>query len=306
MFTSQQKSGSRLLYYTIQAFLRQNPTKCAKSFRHTSTVRSDQPPDIIVVGAGIAGVCTSIAAAEQGAKVLLLDDAHGGGASALSGGVVYAGGGTKQQREAGYGHDTPDNMFAYLKAETGDAVDETTLKRFCDESVERLEWMEKHGARFEASLCPYKTSYPTSRHYLYFSGNEKAHPFNKLAQPAPRGHRMVQPGFSGGELWRVLFESAMRLGVQFRPETKIQKVLFDEDGRTSGVLVKSLLGDDPNLAKHKSLVAKTKKLQLMASKLADVYQRRANAIWHARSVSERLSSKTVVLSAGGFAFNLDM
>ncbi|KAF6829831.1 tricarballylate dehydrogenase [Colletotrichum musicola] len=275
-------------------------------FCHISTVRSDQPPDIIVVGAGIAGVCTSIAAAENWSKVLLLDDAHGGGASALSGGVVYAGGGTKQQKEAGYGHDTPDNMFAYLKAETGDAVDETTLKRFCDESVERLEWMEKHGARFEASLCPYKTSYPTSRHYLYFSGNEKAHPFNKLARSAPRGHRMVQPGFSGGELWHVLLESAICLGVQFRPATKLQKVLFDEDGRTSGVLVKSLLEDDPNLAKHKSLVGKTKKFQLMASKLADVYQRRAHAIWHERSVSERLSSKAVVLSAGGFAFNPDM
>ncbi|KAF6808829.1 tricarballylate dehydrogenase [Colletotrichum sojae] len=230
-----------------------------------------QSADIIVVGAGIAGVCTSIAAAEKGAKVLLLDDAHGGGASALSGGV----------------------------AETGDAVDETTLKRFCDESVERLGWMEKHSARFEASLCPYKTSYPTSRHYLYFSGNEKAHPFNKLAKPAPRGHRMVQPGFSGGELWRVLFESAIRLGVQFRPATKIQKVLFDEDGRTSGVLVRSLLEDDPKLAKHKSLMGKTKKFQLMASNLADVYQRQFSSVAPLGTRGNDGSGINIGLAAGG-------
>ncbi|KAK2729002.1 tricarballylate dehydrogenase [Colletotrichum kahawae] len=197
------------------------------SFITSTRLKRTQLPDVVVVGGGVAGACASIAAAEKGAKVLLLDDAHGGGASALSGGVVYAGGGTRQQKEAGYGHDSPDNMFAYLKEETGDAVDDKTLRRFCDESVQRNEWLEKHGARFEASLCPYKTSYPTNQHYLYLSGNEKSHPFNKVAEPAPRGHRMVQPEFSGGELWRVLFESALRLGVNFQPATKVQRVLFD-------------------------------------------------------------------------------
>lgn len=89
-------------------------------FHHKySTLKRTQPPDVVVVDGGVAGVCASIAAAEKGAKVLLLDDAHGGGASALSGGVVYAGGGTRQQKEAGFGHDSPYNMFAYLKEDGG-------------------------------------------------------------------------------------------------------------------------------------------------------------------------------------------
>ncbi|KAL3298843.1 FAD-binding protein [Colletotrichum asianum] len=276
-------------------------------FHHRySTLKRTQPPDIVVVGGGVVGVCASIAAAEKGAKVLLLDDAHGGGASVLSGGVVYAGGGTRQQKEAGYGHDSPDNMFAYLKEETGDAVDDKTLRRFCDESVQRNEWLEKHGARFEASLCPYKTSYPTNQHYLYFSGNEKSHPFNKVAEPAPRGHRMAQPGFSGGELWRVLFESALGLGVDFQPATKVQRVLFDGQGKTSGVEIRTMSNTNSLFAKHQSLVKKTKKYQLMASHLADKYHQQADKIWQEHAVSETIHSRAVVLSAGGFAFNHEM
>lgn len=108
---------------------------------HSGTPRT-QNADVIVVGAGIASVCTSIAAAENGASVILLDRAHGGGASALSGGVVYAGGGTDQQKEAGYEDDSPENMFAYLSKEIGDAVDEETLRQICEGSVARLNWLD--------------------------------------------------------------------------------------------------------------------------------------------------------------------
>ncbi len=101
----------------------------------------------------------------------------------MSGGVVYAGGGTPYQKAAGY-DDDPENMFDYLRQEVQGVVDDATLRRFCDESVEQLAWLEKHGAEFEASLCPYKTSYPT-KHYLYFSGNEKAYPYRLHARPAP-------------------------------------------------------------------------------------------------------------------------
>ncbi|KAK1634204.1 FAD binding domain-containing protein [Colletotrichum phormii] len=278
-----------------------------RSFHATYSVKSSQKHDRIVVGAGIAGVCTSIAAAEKGARVLLLDDAHGGGASALSGGVVYAGGGTRQQKEVGYGHDTPENMLAYLKEETGDAVDEKTLLRFCDESVARLDWLEKHGGRFEASLCPYKTSYPTNKHYLYFSGNEKSYPFNKLSTPAPRGHRMVQPGFSGSALWQALFDSAIRLGGDFKPASKVRQVLFNEKkDKVGGVDIKTLPDTNSLFQKHKGLTQKTKKFQIMASQLADVYHRKADKIWQEQSTLQTIHSGAVALSAGGFAFNPEM
>ncbi|KAH7141808.1 hypothetical protein EDB81DRAFT_609693, partial [Dactylonectria macrodidyma] len=259
--------------------------------------------DIIVVGAGVAGVSASIAAAEQGASVILLDDSHGGGATALSGGVVYAGGGTDQQKAAGYSEDTPENMFRYLKEETKDAVDEETLRAFCNGSVSRLEWMQRHGAKFEGSLCPYKTSYPTDKHYLYFSGNEKSHPFSKIAKPAPRGHRMASPGFSGGALWQALFKSALKLGVRVLPTSKVERILLDDQGVTSGVEFKSLNTSSKAFQRHKTLTSLGQQHQLLLPNLAARILDRADTLWKRKALASKLNAPAVILAAGGFAFN---
>ncbi len=169
--------------------------------------------DVIVVGFGVAGAAAAIEAADRGARVLVLDRSYGGGASALSGGVVYAGGGTAFQTAAGY-DDNPENLYAYLRQEVGDAVDDATLRRFCEQSPAMIPWLEEQGATFGSAVAPYKTSYPTDKHYLYFSGNEKAYPYRNSAMPAPRGHRVVAKGLASGKvLWKRLAESALRKGV---------------------------------------------------------------------------------------------
>ncbi|KAF5011953.1 hypothetical protein FDECE_1959 [Fusarium decemcellulare] len=276
------------------------------SSRHYAKSANRRDADIIVVGAGIAGVSASIAAAEKGASVVLVDSAHGGGATAQSGGVVYAGGGTDQQKAAGYGHDTPENMFCYLKEETNGAVDDETLRAFCDGSVSRLKWLESHGAKFDASLCPYKTSYPTDQYYLYFSGNEKSHPFNKVAKPVPRGHRTAHPGFSGGALWRPLFDSAMKLGVRFLPASKVERLLLDDQGSPRGIEFKHLDPSSKDFRRHRALTSWGKKLQLTLPEAADVLLNRADRIWSKESRPSSLEAPAVILSAGGFAFNPDM
>ena len=144
----------------------------------------DIEADVVVVGFGAAGACAALEAAQAGAEVVVLDRFAGGGATALSGGVVYAGGGTRQQQAAGVS-DSPEAMFAYLSAEAGDAVSAATLRAFCDGSPAMLDWLEQHGVPFEGSLCPDKTSYPTNRHYLYYSGSELS--FAATAPPAPAG-----------------------------------------------------------------------------------------------------------------------
>ncbi|MBO3737868.1 FAD-dependent oxidoreductase [Actinoplanes sp. NEAU-H7] len=183
-------------------------------------VHVDESATVVVVGFGAAGVCAAIEAAEAGADVLVIDRFTGGGATAISGGVVYAGGGTRQQRAAGV-TDTPSAMYAYLRHEVGDAVSPATLHRFCDESADMLAWLEDHGVPFDARLCPYKTSYPTNRHYLYQSGSEHAHP-----DPAPRGHRVHAPGTSGGTLHTRLVAAARTLGVRFLPQTQALSLIL--------------------------------------------------------------------------------
>jgi 3-oxo-5alpha-steroid 4-dehydrogenase len=261
--------------------------------------------DVIVVGFGAAGACAAIAAAEGGARVLVVDRAMGGGASALSGGVVYAGGGTPYQRAAGY-DDDPENMLAYLRQEVQGVVDDATLRRFCDGSVEQLAWLERHGAAFESSLCPYKTSYPT-KHYLYFSGNEKAHPYRTLARPAPRGHRQIATGTkSGRDLWRRLRDSALKLGVTFLPRTTVDELVI-VDGQVRGIRCRTWeSGGRIAQRVHTGATAfGAKMLNWMPPAGAPIIGL-ADGIWQRHAQPRTFIAPNVVLAAGGFAFNEDM
>ena len=103
--------------------------------------------------------------------------------------------------------DDADEMFRYLSLEVKGVVSEETLRDFCDKSVENLSWLEGHGVPFEASLCPYKTSYPTDDYYLYYSGNEGFSPYKDAAKPAPRGHRAKGAGLPGESFYEPLRES---------------------------------------------------------------------------------------------------
>ncbi|CAA0089465.1 3-oxo-5-alpha-steroid 4-dehydrogenase [Mycolicibacterium vanbaalenii] len=262
--------------------------------------------DVVVVGFGAAGACAALAAAEAGARVLVVDRALGGGASALSGGIVYAGGGTPYQQAAGV-DDNPDNMFDYLRQEVQDAVDEETLRRFCNGSVEQLEWLESHGARFDSSLCGYKTSYPTDEHYLYYSGNEKAYPFHLHSSPAPRGHRQVAKGMSSGRvLWEALRDSALRLGVTFWPRTLVDELIL-EGGHVAGIRCRTMVDDGSrNSRRYQRAASAAAKLTNWTPPLGHLLNRRAERSWRRTARPRTVHAPTVVLAAGGFIFNRDM
>ena len=153
----------------------------------------DIQADVVVVGFGAAGACAALEAAAAGCDVVVLDRFAGGGATALSGGVIYAGGGTSHQLAAGV-RDSPEAMFSYLSLEVGDAVSPATLRGFCQDSPGMVAWLEHHGVPFEGSLCPDKTSYPTNRHYLYYSGSE----LSARGAAPPRHRRRGGTGSAAG------------------------------------------------------------------------------------------------------------
>jgi 3-oxo-5alpha-steroid 4-dehydrogenase len=267
----------------------------------------DATADVVVVGFGAAGACAAIEAADAGADVLVLDRFNGGGATAISGGVVYAGGGTPEQRAAGV-EDDPDAMFAYLRLETAGAVGDETLRRFCDESIGMLDWLKGNGVPFDGSAAPYKTSYPTNRHYLYYSGNELAGPSQAVARPAPRGHRAHGRGTSGKALFGPLRDAARRRGVQVRGQTRATGLVTDSLGRVIGVECLSMHDAPARVRReHRLLAANAGKLNLwyrpvgkrITSRLLRL-ERRYGRPWR---VAAR---RGVVLSAGGFSFNRPM
>lgn len=258
--------------------------------------------DVIVVGAGMAGLATAIEAADNGASVLLLDREHGGGASALSGGIVYAGGGTHVQQSEGY-EDTPENMFNYLREEVEGVVSDETLMRFCEQSRDNLKFLEDNGAKFKGGVPPYKTSYPTDDHYLYFSGSEAAYPFKEKAVPVPRGHRMVAKGLGSGKaLWNAVFESALAKGIEYVPMARVEELIVEQD-KVVGVKFMVMEDEGIKAGLHKFIIKNTGKLSNFFPDALRFVTAPAHAIFNANAVEAEARGSNVVLTAGGFIYN---
>ena len=267
--------------------------------------RWDNEADVVVVGFGGAGACAALEANAEGAQVLVLDRFHGGGATAISGGVFYAGGGTHIQREAGVSDDA-DEMFRYLSLEVKGVVSEETLLDFCNKSVENLGWLEGHGVPFEASLCPYKTSYPTDDYYLYYSGNEGFSPYKDAAKPAPRGHRAKGAGLPGESFYEPLRKSAQGRGIKVEYETRVTRLVIDSQNQVLGVEYRQIekgLWSQVYRRLNQAGIAIVKYHPKTAAKLRE----RCFQIEAEHSVVKRVRAvKGVVLAAGGFIYNRQM
>ena len=263
--------------------------------------------DVIIVGFGAAGACAAIEAADAGADVLVIDRFSGGGASAVSGGIVYAGGGTRQQLDAGV-EDTAAAMYDYLRLEAGDVVSEATLRRFCDGSREMITWLEGNGVPFEGSLCPYKTSYPSDAHYLYYSGSEASGGFRDAAKPAPRGHRVKGPGTSGKLLMERLAEAVHRRGIRVLPQSRVRSVILDPAGAVTGVVADSLRDAPARVrARHRRLARYSAKPGIYVPALRKSLHRRVERLEHDHARELRITARRgVVLAAGGFIANREM
>jgi len=277
--------------------------------------------DVAVVGLGGAGVACALQSLEEGLSVIALDCFEGGGATVASGGVIYAGGGTSIQKAAGIDDDV-DNMFNYLKMETGNIIKDETLRDFCEQSAPTIEWMISHGADLRPTLYPHKTSFPAPQYFLYHSDNSLIAPYNQKARPAARGHRGYVP-FElgkkamnlGNALFDPLLESAKNKGLQVETYTEVRQVVLDQEGRVIGL--KALrFSDKQQLESYLKIRKKAKKLLSRVApaipgagillKKARKLQADAQAMADGRDTIFIRARKGVVLSAGGFIFNKDM
>ncbi|MEG0238714.1 FAD-dependent oxidoreductase [Anaerorhabdus sp.] len=96
--------------------------------------------DVVIVGAGGAGLAAAIRASQDGADVLVVEK-QGiiGGATTRSGGKVMAAG-TDIQKEAGIS-DNDEMMYNYLKEIGGEYIDDVKLKAFTDNALDVYNWM---------------------------------------------------------------------------------------------------------------------------------------------------------------------
>lgn len=274
------------------------------------SIQWDEEVDVAVVGFGGAGASAAIEAADNGAKVMAIDRFQGGGATGISGGVYYAGGGTPYQKTAGV-EDTPDEMFKYLSMETKGVVHESTLRKFCDESVKDMQWLEEQNVPFEGSLCPYKTSYPTNRHRLYFSGNESVPEFAEKARPAQRGHIAAgKRGFravAGPAFFNPLKETAIRKGVVPQVQSRVRCLVTDKEGTVVGLELQEVPQGSLWSRLHKFFAAMDDKTYRYVPAIGKLFRRGYKFIERKKTRAKRIRALCgVILSAGGFVYNRSM
>jgi 3-oxo-5alpha-steroid 4-dehydrogenase len=198
-------------------------------------------------------------------------------------------------------------MYRYLKSEVGDAVSDETLRRFCEQSPGMITWLEKAGVPFECSLCPFKTSYPTDKYYIYFSGNENHTKFKAIAKPAPRGHRARGRGISGLTLFHAMEKAVRQQGVQVRCQTQVQRLVLGEDGEVIGVEGRSMRPGGVSARLHGSISWINAKANTWMPPTGRRLNRLNSMIARRRAKPYRARArKAIILTAGGFMFNRDM
>lgn len=200
--------------------------------------------DVVVVGFGVAGAAAAVEAAAAGADVIALDRTSGwGGAAAMAGGFIYLGGGTALQQACGF-EDSPDDMYAFMKAAFGSEANDQKLAVYADASVDHFDWLVSCGVPFKAAFYDQPGWEAPGDEGLMFSGGENAHPFADVIRPAPRGHipllhDKVGDRGAGYMLVKPLVDTALASGVRLKSDSRFERLVVDQDGRVRGVLVTS-------------------------------------------------------------------
>src|SRR5712675_641259 len=115
-----------------------------------SAMSFDESYDLVVIGTGIAGVATALAADAAGLRPLLIErSAKLGGGTAFSMGGVWISS-NHLMLAAGY-KDTREDVLAYMRFVGGEETDDARLLAYVDRGPEALQFFEDCGIRFRIS-----------------------------------------------------------------------------------------------------------------------------------------------------------
>lgn len=175
--------------------------------------------DVVVVGAGAAGLCAAYEAAAAGLSVLVIECEPGVMQSntALCGGVVM-GCNSSVQAAAGV-KDDPEEFKKYLAAVGAGYEDSAMMDVWANESGKTVDWLISMGVNF-----------PVEK--LYLSGNEPG--FEHITPAVPRG--CITAEDSGSSISNALYERCVEKNVEFLFKTMAKRLITDPSGRVVGVV----------------------------------------------------------------------
>ena len=167
--------------------------------------------DVVIIGAGGAGLAAAIEADKAAAKVIIVEKmAAAGGTTLLSGGYYNAVDPTRQQLSG-----VEDSVEQHIQQtyEGGDKVANLELvTKLCSEATENMLWLESMGMKFNMGIT-------TATGAIW-----------------PRSHKAVEPNGEG--YIHVLLDALEGTDVEILYETKATEILMNE-GRACGIKAES-------------------------------------------------------------------
>jgi succinate dehydrogenase/fumarate reductase flavoprotein subunit len=186
----------------------------------------DRSVDVVVIGAGVAGLPAAITARDHGASVIMVEENYDvGGRGILSGGRVHLGGGHALQQKAGI-KDSPDQVFAdWTRHDTADArySDRDLVRVFADENVPTFNFLVENGVKFnERPIGPERAS---------------TVPRTFVTVEWPVASQLIAPGRgrNGSGLVRQLELAARQKGAEILLQHEMKSIIRGQ-GRTGKVL----------------------------------------------------------------------
>lgn len=164
--------------------------------------------DVVVVGAGGAGLSAALAAAQQGASVLVIEKMPmlGGNTYLAAGYILSARGKTPEETE-----ENKRVIIDDILHEGRGHADPHMVEEVVEHSIAMIDWLKANGANLER----------------YHITN-----INKGNQYRPSNHTLV-----GEELVQTLLQGLDNKEVLIKTLSNVREILFNREGRLSGVRI---------------------------------------------------------------------
>ena len=165
--------------------------------------RWDQTADVVIIGAGVAGLPAAITARDLGASVIVVDENYDiGGRGMLSGGRVQLGGGHALQQKFNI-KDNADQVFLdWVRHDDAESrySDRDLVRVFADENVSTYQFLIENGVEFiEKPIGPADAStvpriFVTKEWHIPSRGGRAASQPQRLGPGAPARRKRAQEG----------------------------------------------------------------------------------------------------------------
>jgi urocanate reductase len=212
-------------------------------------IKWDHTADVVIIGAGVAGLAAAITARDHSASVIAVEENYDiGGRGILSGGRLHLGGGNAMQQKHGI-KDTPDQVYAdwvRFDANAARYSDRDLVRVFADENLATYDFLVANGVEFIDRMIGPEAASTVPRTFVTVEWHVPS--------------ELIAPGRNrnGSGLVRRLEASARKKGAQIFLRHKMTKIIREQDNSKRVIGIAAMNGSNAvNIQARKGVIIAT-------------------------------------------------